>query len=271
MQHPGRLALVTGAASGIGRVTALRLMREGARVVLVDLAPAVQDLADQARSQGKPAWARTLDVSDAQAVQACVEEVQANCGAIDLLVNGAGIVDHVAPLGKMKPARWEREIAVNLGGPFNLIRLIAPQMAQRGWGRIVNISSGAARGGLALQAGYSASKSGLLGLTRNVTLEFARFGVTCNAILPGLIETEKVLAMPATIRDRGMEATPAGRFGTTEEVAALISFLCSAEAGYINGAEIDISGGSHLSSISLAIERHPTAASLSSTISPPTR
>lgn len=255
MQHLDRLAVITGAASGIGRVCALRLSREGARVVLVDLHPAVQGVADQIKAGGKEAWAHIVDVSDSTAVQACMEAVQVNCGAIDILVNGAGIVDHVAPLGRMKPARWEREIAVNLSGPFNLIRVIAPGMADRGWGRIVNISSGAARGGLIMQAGYSASKSGLLGLTRNVTLEFARFGVTCNSILPGLIDTQKVLGMPVAIREGGMAATPARRFGTTDEVAALISFLCGPEAGYINGAEVDISGGSHLSTISLGIDK----------------
>jgi NAD(P)-dependent dehydrogenase (short-subunit alcohol dehydrogenase family) len=110
----------------------------------------------------------------------------------------------------------------------------------------------AARGGLALQAGYAASKAGLLGLTRNVALEFGRDGVTCNAILPGLIGTEKVQAMPPRIMEAGIAATPARRVGTVEEVAALISFLCGDEAGYINGADIDISGGLHLNTLSSA-------------------
>ncbi|MDP3616243.1 MAG: SDR family NAD(P)-dependent oxidoreductase [Rhodoferax sp.] len=231
------------------------MAHDGARVVLLDLHPAVEAVAAEINATGRDAFARTIDVSDADSVQTCVEEVQATCGVIDLLVNGAGIVDHISPISRMKPAKWAREIAVNLGGPFNLIRAVAPGMAQRGWGRIVNISSGAARGGLIMQAGYSASKSGLLGLTRNVTLEFARFGVTCNAILPGLIGTEKVLGMPAGILEAGIAATPARRLGQSQEVAALISFLCGQDAGFINGAEIDISGGSHLNTLSLGSDK----------------
>ncbi|MBM3557217.1 MAG: SDR family oxidoreductase [Alphaproteobacteria bacterium] len=181
-----------------------------------------------------------------------MREIEAKIGPVDILVNGAAIVDHIAPLAKMKPERWRDEIGVNLSGPFNTIRVVAPGMAARKWGRIVNISSAAARGGLALQAGYSASKAGLLGLTRNVTLEYARLGVTCNAILPGMIATEKVLAMPEPVKAAATAASPARRLGTVEEVAALVSFLASEEAGFINGAEIDIGGGIHLNPLALA-------------------
>lgn len=259
MQHQGHLALITGAASGIGRVTAQRLAEDGARVVVVDRHPDVMQVAAQLCLMGHSAIGRVMDVSDSDAVQLAVEALQAAEGGIDILVNGAAIVDHIAPIAKMNPAKWAQEIAVNLGGPFNLIRVVVPGMAERGWGRIVNISSAAARGGLILQAGYSASKSGLLGLTRNVTLEYARKGVTCNAILPGLIGTEKVLGMPEYIRDAAIAATPARRIGTSQEVAALISFLCGPEAGFINGAEIDISGGAHLNTLSLGSAKENNA------------
>jgi NAD(P)-dependent dehydrogenase (short-subunit alcohol dehydrogenase family) len=255
MPHTGRLVLITGPASGIGRATALRFAREGARLALFDLQSAVEQTAADARSFGAEARAWVVDVSDGTAVDTAVTQVCATLGEIACLVNGAGIVDHIAPLAKMKPEAWAREISVNLGGPFNLVRAVAPGMADRGWGRIVNISSAAARGGLSLQAGYVASKAGLLGLTRNVALEFGRDGLTCNAILPGLIETEKVQAMPRGILEAGIAATPARRLGTMEEVAALISFLCSDDAGYINGAEIDISGGSHLNTLVLGSQR----------------
>ena len=255
MRHTGRLVLVTGTAGGIGRATALRFAREGARLALFDRQPAVEQTAADAHNVGAEARAWIVDVSDPAAVDAAVAQVRATLGEIACLVNSAGIVDHIAPVAKMKPEAWAREIGVNLGGPFNLIRAVAPGMAGRGWGRIVNISSAAARGGLSLQAGYAASKAGLLGLTRTVALEFGRDGVTCNAILPGLIATEKVQAMPPQILEAGIAATPVRRIGTMEEVAALISFLCGDEAGYINGADIDISGGSHLNTLVLGSQR----------------
>ena len=255
MARQNRGVLVTGAASGIGRVTALRFAQAGARLALADLQPAVERVAAEAVALGADAAAWILDVADWPAVEAAVAEIERRLGPIDCLVNAAAIVDHIAPLGKMKPERWQQELAVNLSGPFHMIRAIAPGMAARGFGRIVNVASAAARGGLALQAGYAASKSGLLGLTRNAALEFARHGVSCNAVLPGMIATEKVLAMPEPIRAAATAATPARRFGTPEEVAALIAFLCSDEAGFINGAEIDITGGLHLNTLVLGGSR----------------
>lgn len=248
MRHEGRVALVTGAASGIGRAIALRLAREGAALALFDRDANISQVA---AGLAGPNGAWTLDVADWQAVEAAMQEAAGRLGPIDILVNAAAIVDHVAPLAKMNPERWRQEIAVNLGGPFNTIRVAAPAMAARGWGRIVNVASAAARGGLMLQTGYAASKSGLLGLTRNVTLEFARFGVTCNSILPGMIATEKVLAMPEPIKEAATNAAPARRLGATEEVAALVAFLASDEAGFVNGAEIDITGGLHLNTLAL--------------------
>lgn len=255
MQHDGRLVLVTGAASGIGRATALRFVREGARLALFDRSPSIERTAAAAAELGGIAQWRTVDVADADAVGAAVSEVISLLGPISCLVNGAAIVDNIAPLPEMTPQAWSREVGVNLGGPFHLIRAVAPGMIERRWGRIVNISSAAARGGLALQAAYSASKAGLLGLTRNAALELGPHGVTCNAVLPGLVGTDKVLAMPARILEAGIAAIPVRRIGTPEEVAALVSFLCGEDAGYINGAEIDISGGSHLNTLVLGSQK----------------
>lgn len=255
MRHNGRLALITGAASGISRATAKKFAAEGARLVLFDLAAGVEQTADDIVAGGGAARGFQVDIADPDAVEAAIREAVGALGAIDILVNGAGIVDHIAPIAKMKPEKWLRELQVNLGGPFNTTRVLAPMMAEAGWGRIVNISSVAARGGLILQAAYAASKKGLLGLTQNTTLEFARFGVTCNAVLPGLIGTEKVQAMPPAILDAGTLAAPARRIGEMEEVAELISFLCSDGAGFINGAEIDISGGGHLNTLSLGSQK----------------
>ena len=158
---------------------------------------------------------------------------------------------NIASVEKMTDDAWQNELGVNLTGAFNLVRATVGGMAERGFGRIVNISSVAARGGLARQVGYSATKAGLLGLTHTVALEYARKGVTCNAVLPGMVETENVKAMPQEIRDAAIAATPVRRFGEPEEIAALVVFLCGDEAGYITGAEIDISGGGHLNTIAL--------------------
>ncbi len=251
----GKIALVTGAARGIGRACALELARQGADVGLLDVDPGVEQAAQAVEKLGRrSAWA-TGDVGDPEQVRAAVDRIQAALGAADCLVNNAGIVDHIAPLLKMRQSGWERELAVNLTGPFNMIRAVIEAMAAKGWGRIVNMSSGAARSGLYNQAGYSATKAGLLGLTRNVALEFARKGITCNSVLPGMIGTEKVKAMPPAILEQAIAMTPARRLGTPEEVAQVVAFLCSDAAGFINGAEIDIDGGLHLSHTVLGSQR----------------
>lgn len=251
----GRVALVTGAARGIGRACAEELARQGADVGLLDLHPSVEETAHAVRKLGRrSAWA-VSDVSDPEAVRRAVDHIRAGLGDADCLVNNAGIVDHIAPLLKMQQSGWERELAVNLTGPFNMVRAVIGAMAARGWGRIVNMSSGAARSGLYNQTGYAATKAGLLGLTRNVTLEFARKGITCNAVLPGLIGTETVRAMPLAILEHSIAMTPARRLGTEAEVARLVAFLCSDAAGFINGAEIDIDGGLRLSHAVLGSQR----------------
>ena len=251
MALTGKIALVSGAARGIGRAIALRLARDGADVGLIDLSPAVDETAGLVRGLGRRSVAIRADISNATETRAAAARIAAELGAIDLLVNNAGIVDNIAGVEKMSDEAWDNEIGVNLTGAFNLVRATVGAMAGRGFGRIVNISSVAARGGLARQVGYSATKAGLLGVTRTVALEYARKGVTCNAVLPGMVETENVKAMPPEIREAAMAATPVRRFGAPEEIAALVAFLCGAEAGYITGAEIDISGGGHLNTLVL--------------------
>lgn len=251
MPLTGKIALVSGAARGIGRAIALRLARDGADVGLIDLGPAIDETAELVRGLGRRAVAIRADISSAAETRAAVARIAAELGAVDLLVNNAGIVDNIATVEKMSDEAWEKEIGVNLTGAFNLVRACVGAMAERGFGRIVNISSVAARGGLARQVGYSATKAGLLGLTHTVALEYARKGVTCNAVLPGMVETENVKAMPPEIRQAAMAATPVRRFGAPDEIAALVAFLCGDEAGYVTGAEIDISGGGHLNTLVL--------------------
>jgi NAD(P)-dependent dehydrogenase (short-subunit alcohol dehydrogenase family) len=247
----GKTALVTGAARGIGRAIALRLATEGVNLALVDLSDDVQACAEAVRNLGVKTATRLVDVSDATAVEEVTKSLTAELGPINILVNNAGLVKNIAPVGKMTTEAWETEISVNLSGPFNLIRALVEPMAEAGWGRIINISSVAARGGLHFQAGYSASKNGVLGLTHNVTLEYARYGITCNAVLPGLIRTENVKAMPKAIRESVEASVPARRLGEVEEVADLVAFLASEEAAYISGAEIDIDGGTRLNGLVL--------------------
>jgi NAD(P)-dependent dehydrogenase (short-subunit alcohol dehydrogenase family) len=146
-------------------------------------------------------------------------------------------------------------VDVNLSGAFHMIQATIGDMVASRWGRIVNVSSIGGAGGLHHQAAYAASKAGLLGLTKTVALEHGRHGVTCNAVLPGLIATENVCAMPAEIREAAASATPARRLGEPGEVAQLIAFLASDRAGFINGAEIPIDGGLRLNTLSLASRR----------------
>lgn len=246
MHLKGKLALLTGAGGGIGRSIACWLAMEGADLALLDVSDAVDETARQLEASGRRIMTVRADVADTDAIRDAVANVVERMGPIDCLINNAGLTTVIAPLDRMDDAQWARDIGVNLTGPFNLIRAVLPGMVERKWGRIVNISSAAARGGLFRQAGYSASKSGLLGLTRNVTLEYAAHGITCNAILPGLIETPAVAKLPAAIMDYTLSMTPARRTGTTDEIAATVAFLCSEEAGYINGAEIDVDGGARL-------------------------
>lgn len=243
MKLAGRTALITGAARGIGRVAAQTLADAGADVAVVDLDPNVEETVARIRERGRRAAFATFDIADSAAVRDGVEKLHGALGDFDVLVNNAGIVDHIAPLTRMTREGWERELAVNLSGAFNLIQVVVPAMVEQAWGRIVVVSSVAALGGLHRQAGYAASKAGLIGLAKTVALEYARHGITCNAILPGLIETELVRAMPAELRDATIAATPAQRLGRMEEVAQLIAFLASDAAGFINGAEIRVDGG----------------------------
>jgi NAD(P)-dependent dehydrogenase (short-subunit alcohol dehydrogenase family) len=251
VQLEGKTALITGAARGIGRAAALALADAGADVAVVDIDAKVEETAAQVRNRGRSSAFATLDVASPTEVRDAIARLIDALGELNVLVSNAGIVDHIAPLTSMSHERWERELAVNLTGAFNLIQAVLPGMIIRGWGRIIVMSSGAARGGLHYQAGYAASKAGLIGLVQTVALEHARHGITCNAILPGLIETEMVAKMPAEIRESTIARTPARRLGTMEEVGWLIAFLASSGAGFINGAEITIDGGLSLNATSL--------------------
>ena len=242
----GKTALITGAARGIGRASAKVLAQEGAAVGVADILPEVETTAAEIQKIGQASAFATFDISDPAQVRQGVAKIREGLGEIDILVNNAGIVTNIARMTKMPHDAWQNEISTNLSGAFYMIQeVIEPMIAQK-WGRIINISSGAATGGLHRQIGYASSKSGLLGLTKTVTLEHARDGITCNAILPGMIGTELVEMMPAEILQMAIATTPARRVGSTEEVGHLIAFLASDKAAFINGAAIPIDGGGSL-------------------------
>jgi NAD(P)-dependent dehydrogenase (short-subunit alcohol dehydrogenase family) len=257
----GRLALVTGAARGIGRATAVVLAEEGANVAVADRLPEVAETAAAIRALGRRAQAAVFDVSDRRAVESGVAAIREALGDVDVLVNNAGIVNNIAPLQRMTEEAWQREIGVNLSGAFHLIQALVGSMVDKEWGRIINVSSVAATGGLHNQAAYAASKAGLIGLTQTVTLEFARYGITCNAILPGLIGTENVQRMPSEIREAAIAMVPGRGSGAPREIGQLIAFLASDRAGFINGAAIPIAGGGDLNTLTLGSRKEVAARS----------
>lgn len=224
----GRVAVVTGAARGIGRSIAQTLAGNGARVAALDLvAPEHPDILGVA-----------CDVSDEMTVDAAMTSVEEALGTISVLVVNAGIFP-IVPFEEMTLELWDRTLAINLTGGFLCARRVLPGMREQGYGRIVAIGSSAGKaGGTRSVAAYAASKAGLMTLAKSIANEYARFGITSNALAPTLIDTDMI----AEQRDL-VSRIPVGRFGKPEEVAALVAFLASEHAGYITGEVTDINGG----------------------------
>jgi NAD(P)-dependent dehydrogenase (short-subunit alcohol dehydrogenase family) len=223
-----RVALVTGSGGGIGRAITARLRGDGFTV-------------------------RTLDLRDADlCVDLAGDELPADAlSDIDVCVSNAGIVDILSPAHRMSAAKWDRDIAVNLTGSFRVVQACLAGMRERRYGRIVVMSSIAGAVGAPGQVAYSASKAGLVGMMRTIAAENTAFGVTANAVLPGMIGTETVRSMPPEVLERLDGFLPSGRLGEPEEVAVLTSFLVSADAGYVTGQAIAIDGGSSLNTFTL--------------------
>ncbi|HET9847393.1 MAG TPA: 3-oxoacyl-ACP reductase FabG [Candidatus Dormibacteraeota bacterium] len=235
----GKIAIVTGAGRGIGEGIARKLAQEGATVVCADVNE--NDATTVASALGHGAVGRQLDVSNSADCDALVNGVQPEFGRLDILVNNAGI-NRDAMLHKMTDEQWQQVIAVDLSGVFFMTRAASRLMRAAGAGRIVNIASASWMGNIG-QANYSAAKAGVVGLSRTAAKELARSQVTVNAIAPGFIDTQMTRGIPEQIREQQLAKIPLGRAGQPADVAALVAFLASDEAGYITGEVINVGGG----------------------------
>ena len=266
----GRVAFVTGGSRGLGRADALTLARAGADVVVADLlveselseetdrygalATAArqqglvhtEETVGEIRAMGRRALAVRCDVTNRADVDAAVARAVEELGSVDILINNAGTLDHVGQFHNQSPELWERDLRVNLTGAFNCAQAVWPHLRERGWGRIVNMSSVAGTLGGFGQASYSTTKAGLLGLTKTLAMEGARHGITCNAIVPGIIGTEAYHMANETMNERIVARTALKRPGEPQEIANTIAFLCSDLASFITGVELNVSGGVEL-------------------------
>lgn len=237
-----RTAIVTGSGRGLGAATALRLASEGANVVINDLSrESAEAVARQVTELGRKALISAHDVSNTKDAQALVEEAKKTFGRVDILVNNAGITRD-SLLVKLTEEKWDEVIRVNLKGPFNMGQACAKIMIEQNYGKIVNLASVAWLGNIG-QTNYSASKAGVVGLTRTWALELARYQINVNAIAPGLIDTQMTQAIPQEVKDKFIQKIPLKRIGKPEDIAAIVAFLSSDEAGYISGQCIQVDGG----------------------------
>ena len=244
-----RTAVVTGGMGGLGEAICVKLARMGFKVVTTCSPGNTKReawLADM-KKQGFDFMAYEIDVADFDSCQKSVTQIQSECGPIDVLVNNAGITRDTT-FKKMDKAAWDAVMHTNLDSCFNMTKQVCDGMLERGWGRIVNISSVNGQKGAFGQTNYSAAKAGMHGFTKALALEVARKGVTVNTISPGYIGTKMVMAIPTDVLEsKIIPQIPMGRLGKPEEVAGLVAYLSSDEAAFLTGANIAINGGQHMS------------------------
>lgn len=239
----GRVAIITGSGGGLGEAIAGKLAGQGADIVINDVvAEAAERVAADIRAMGRRALVAVGSVTKAEDVEKMVEATVAEFGKVDILINNAGITRD-ALLVRMKEDQWDLVLDINLKGAFLCTKAVARPMMRAEYGRIVNIASVAGVGGNAGQANYSASKGGLISLTKTTAQELALRNITANAVAPGLIETKMTEVLSEEVRQGWLRRIPLGRPGSPDDVANVVAFLASDEAGYVTGQCVNIDGG----------------------------
>ena len=243
MRLKDRKAIVTGAGQGIGRAIALKLAREGADVVVAEMnRETAAQVTKEIEDLGRKALLAVVDVADQRHVQEMVFDALTAWGRIDILVNNAGF-DRGGTVLRLKEEDWDAVLGVHLKGTFHCIQAVAPRMIENRYGKIVNLSSIYGKVGGIAETIYCSAKAGIIGLTKSVARELARYEINVNVVLPGLILTPTIARMAEKYRDIIIENTPLGRIGQPEEVANVVAFLASDEASYMTGAAVEVSGG----------------------------
>ncbi len=243
-----RIAVVTGGMGGLGEYICMRLADQGCKVVATH-SPGNKKVAEwtaEMKAKGYSFYTVGVDVADYESCAAAMQQVQRDVGPVDILVNNAGITRDMT-FKKMTKADWDAVIRTNLDSCFNMTKQVCDGMVERGWGRIINISSVNGQKGAFGQTNYSAAKAGMHGFTKALALEVAKKGVTVNTISPGYIGTKMVLAIPQDVLEsKILPQIPVGRLGRPEEVAGLVAYLASDEAAFVTGANFAINGGQHM-------------------------
>ena len=244
-----KVALVTGGVGGIGTAICKRLARDGHFVVANYAIPGSETRWQQqmaaAGLNGSTSALAFGDVTDFEAIGGMVRKIEAEHGQVDILVNCAGITRD-STFRKMTPEQWRAVLSTNLDSVFNVTRHVIDAMMERGWGRVINISSVNAIRGQFGQTNYAAAKAGILGFTKSLAQEVVKKGVTVNAISPGYVQTDMVMAIREDVRQKIVQEIPAGRLGMPEEIADAVAFLASDSASYITGTNLSVNGGLHM-------------------------
>jgi|SRR5579862_285971 len=239
----GRTAIVTGGARGIGLAIAQKLLAAGAAVALWDIDPAALATAATALKTANYVHGAVVDVTDEKSIANALDALLRESGRVDILVNNAGITGGNAPLWQLAPEVWRRVIEVNLIAPYLVCRAVVPHMVAAGYGRIVNIASIAGKDGNPNASHYSASKAGLIGLTKSLAKELAATGVLVNCVTPAAAKTELFAQMSKAHIDYMLSKIPMNRFVAVDEIAAMVAWLASEDCSFSTGAVFDISGG----------------------------